>query len=196
MYLDGFLKKLARTLVVLTAVSWSLSLFANLQGVGATVSFSPAIKVTSLLFSPMFFSPRLDGTVNYRLTEVTAGDASVSWEKRFRVEVAQRDDGGYDLYRGLTPDGKIDGKTPLEGIFVRNDDDHTALLEYKDPEDGSWVRMEFANTRTSLPETEAEKENWRLKITTTITTEPDRGGWVILSVEDELKWFDIIAGGI
>jgi len=190
-----FLEKLGRLFIVLTAMSWSLSALANLSGSVAKVTFLPGSAFQSSLYGNILVSAATSGSINYRINEEFFGETMPPefWQKRFAVKLSQRDDGSYDIYRLLTPEGERDGETRLSGIFYRNDDDGTAILAYRDIEDDSWVRMEFSNTRTSPPETEAEKESWRLKVKTTIRRQPDLGQ-VLFMIEDELTWFDIIAG--
>ena len=192
--------RLTRYLIVVTAMLWSLSLLANLSGTVAKVLFKPNVYYQSHLYSSMFVTTSPSSSINYTVTEAYLGQsippnaiAINAWQKKFSVKVSQRDDGGYDIYRLTTPSGERDGETLLEGSFVRDDDNQTAVLEYKDIDDGTWVRMEVSNTRTAPPETDKEKEEWRLIVVTTITDGPPDRGRKILKIEDELKWFDIVA---
>lgn len=190
-----YLVMLARLFVVMTIMLWSFSLLANLSGISPKVKFRPGLTFQSQLYSNIPFTASKSGSINYRIHEVFLGETLPpdAWHKRFAVKILQRDDGGHDIYRLITPSGERDGETLLEGSFSRNDDDHTAVLEYKDPADNTWVKIEFANTRTTFPETEDDKENWRLRVTTTITPSDRRRNRVLLKIEDELKWFDIVA---
>lgn len=183
------------TLIV--TIMWSLSVLANLSGVATKITFHSGMTYQSRLFGNMLVTESTRGSINYTVNESLIGPISpANWQKRFSVRLSQRDDGSYDIYRLLTPDGQKDGETLLEGNFVRNENEHTAVLEYKN-EDDSWVRMEFSNTRTSPPETDADKENWRLKIVTTVNKGPlGYRGREVIKIEDELKWFDIVADPI
>lgn len=185
--------RLTGLFVVMVAISGPL--LANLSGISPKITFRPGLVLQSQLYSNIPFTTSESGSIQYRVNEFVVGEtlSPYDWQKRFAVKFSQRDDGGHDIYRLITPEGERDGETLLEGSFSRNDDDHTAVLQYKELDDITWVRIEFANTRTTFPETEADKENWRLKVTTTVTQGPPDRGRVIFKIEDELKWFDIIA---
>ena len=189
-------EKLVRLFIVLTVMLWAFPVLSNLSGV-AKVTFLPKSEFVSILYGNMLVTAATSGSINYRISEKFLGETKPPefWQKRFAVKLSQRDDGGYDIYRLLTPEGEQDGETLLSGSFYRNEEDNTAILEYRDIEDDSWVRMEFSNTRNTPPKTEAEKESWRLKVKTTIRRHPSQGQ-VLFMIEDELSWFDIVAGGV
>lgn len=184
-------------LVSRTELAYSVAVAARtsalLVGRATVGTGTSSMKVSSKLRSDMLFTSPANGFIGYGLFEHFAYVPG-SWKKLFLIKMIQREDGGYDLIRGINPDGDLDGNTQVDGSFVRNDDNHTAILEFHDPDTGRWVqidgglwvKLEFANTRTSPPETEADKESWRLKITTTIKHEDT----VTLSAEDELKWIE------
>ena len=183
-----------RNLFIFTITSvWSLSALANLSGIVPKVTVQPGALYQSRLFGRMLFTTAKWGTINYFIHESFLGQdlPPEAWQERFAVRLSQRDDGSYDIYRLISPNGNRDGKTLLEGSFVRNESDHTAVLEYKNVEDDSWVRMVFSNTRTTPPKTDAEKEGWRLSVIITVTDgAPDRGRQR-LKIEDEFKWLDL-----
>ena len=186
-------RKFRNLSVLIVAMLWSLSALANLSGMGTKVVFFPGAHYQSLLFGNMLVTTATSGTINYTVTKSILGTESPDvWQKKFAVRLSQREDGSYDIYRLIAPDGKKDGVTLVEGSFVRNDANHTAVLEYN-VEGTFWARMEFSNTRTSPPETDDDKEIWRLGVKVTVTDGSLDRGRQIIKIEDELKWFDIVA---
>ena len=183
--------KIRNLFIFMITSVWSLSALANLSGIGTKVTFFPGAHYQSLLFGHMLVTTETEGTINYTVTRSLIGTEDL-WQKKFAVRLSQRDDGSYDIYRLFTPDGRKDGVTLLEGSFVRDDTNRTAVLEYN-IEGNLWTRMEFSNTRTTFPDTYHDKITWRLGVKVTVTDGPLDRGRKIIKIEDELKWFDIVA---
>ena len=177
--------------ITVTLMLWSFSLLANLSKIAPKLTFRPGMKFYSNFNGGPVVSTELEIThISYIVEEALPHylDNQDQWKKHFFVRIEKRSDGGYDAYS--YPEYTSEGKEikTLLGSFSRNDEDRTAVLEYKNPEDNSQVRMEFSNTRTKYPKIGKEKrtdKEYPIKVAITVKHHSDR---TLLEIEDELKY--------
>ena len=182
---------------LLATVLYPLLITTNTAVARTIVNFHPKTKFSSSLHTFMFIKPSetvARGSINYQIKEDTlVAEHPDAWQRSFSVRLKKRDDGGYEIYRMRTLEGKRDGKTLLNGTFYRFKDDdgiEKAILSYwENPEDYSWVRIEFSGITKSRPK-KFEEDILTLKVRTSIFKgEPGSlGVRKTLEIEDELKW--------
>lgn len=184
-------------LLLLITVLYPLSTIAKTAVARTKVKLHPKTNFSSSLHTYMFTRPAEEiysGSLNYHIKEDTlVAEHPDAWQRRFTIRLEKRDDGGYDIYRMRTLDGARDGRTLLNGTFHRFKDDdgiEKAILSYwENPEDYSWVRIEFSNISSHRPK-EFEEDILTLKVKTSVIegVPGSLGARRTLEIEDELKW--------